>query len=157
MFAVLSWQRRISIIKQAGGVPPPCYVEVDHWEEDWNEATMATDEKVLTKALVNEAISLVRQIAAINPLFKEHIDLIRSAMERVDLNDPGRIADFATTITTSSPLELQEVLECRDVKIRLQKSLLLLRKELEASQLQVQIGKEVEDKMSKQHREFLLV
>ena len=155
MFAVLSGQRRISIIKQASGNTPPCYVDVDHWTEE-SDALKDPEERVLAKALVNEAISLVRQIAAINPLFKEHIDLIRSAMDKVDLNDPGQIADFATTITTSSPQELQEVLECRDVKVRLQKSLLLLRKELEASQLQVQIGREVEDKMSKQHREFLL-
>ena len=159
LFAVLSGQRRVEILKAtAEPGTMPCYVDVAHWDEQMSSTEPVEDvpDNLMTKALVNEAIALVRQIAAINPLFKEHIDIIRSAMERVDLNDPGRIADFATTITTATPVELQEVLDTREIKDRLEKSLLLLRKELEASQLQVKIGREVEDKMSKQHREFLL-
>lgn len=169
VFVVLSGIRRIQIKpeppsasgEEEGAVSVPTYVEVEHWAEDGhgkgsNSLNQAADD-IMTKALVNETISLVRQIAAVNPLFKEQIDFIRSAMDKVDLTAPGRIADFATTITTASAKELQQILEERIVSPnRLQKSLFLLRKELETSQLQAKIGKEVEEKMSKQHREYFL-
>ena len=160
MFVVLSGLLRIEIkapdTVESPAVSVPCYVDVDHWVEDSHGKTSGADD-IMTKALVNETISLVRQIAAVNPLFKEQIDFIRSAMDKVDLTAPGRIADFATTITTASPKELQQILDERTVSPnRLQKSLFLLRKELETSQLQAKIGKEVEEKMSKQHREYFL-
>ena len=160
MFVVLSGVRRIELKPPTeaadGEVSVPCYVEVDHWVEDSHGKANQADD-IMTKALVNETISLVRQIAAVNPLFKEQIDFIRSAMDKVDLTAPGRIADFATTITTANAKELQHILDERVVSPnRLQKSLFLLRKELETSQLQAKIGKEVEDKMSKQHREYFL-
>ena len=160
MFLVLSGIRRIEIKPSplldasTSSVSVPCYVDVNHWIEDI--APSARDD-IMTKALVNETISLVRQIAAVNPLFKEQIDFIRSAMDKVDLTQPGRIADFATTITTASAKELQQILEEKTVSPnRLQKSLFLLRKEFETSQLQAKIGKEVEEKMTKQHREYFL-
>ena len=163
MFVVLSGVRRVEIKKSAEPVEEevavPCYVDVDHWAEEEAVAGKAAPppEDIMTKALVNETISLVRQIAAVNPLFKEQVDFIRSAMDKVDLTQPGRIADFATTITTASAKELQQILEEKIVSPnRLQKSLFLLRKELETSQLQAKIGKEVEEKMSKQHREYFL-
>jgi len=160
MFVVLSGVRRIEIKAPEGEqnavVSVPCYVDVEHWTEDSHGKATGADD-IMTKALVNETISLVRQIAAVNPLFKEQIDFIRSAMDKVDLTAPGRIADFATTITTASPKELQQILDERTVSPnRLQKSLFLLRKELETSQLQAKIGQEVEEKMSKQHREYFL-
>jgi Lon-like ATP-dependent protease len=161
MFVVLSGVRRIEIKQpedssNVSDVSVPCYVDVDHWIESKSVDGRRADD-IMTKALVNETISLVRQIAAVNPLFKEQIDFIRSAMDKVDLTEPGRIADFATTITTASAKELQEILEEKLVSPnRLQKCLFLLRKELETSQLQAKIGKEVEEKMSKQHREYFL-
>ena len=161
MFVVLSGVRRIEIKPPVGEegdnvVSVPCYVKIDHWVEDSHGKASQADD-IMTKALVNETISLVRQIAALNPLFKEQIDFIRSAMDKVDLTAPGRIADFATTITTANAKELQQIIEERTVSPnRLQKSLFLLRKELETSQLQAKIGKEVEEKMSKQHREYFL-
>ena len=164
MFVVLSGVRRIAIKPPTAEtdesvVSVPCYVDVEHWVEDTKSSTSnrKSADDIMTKALVNETISLVRQIAAVNPLFKEQIDFIRSAMDKVDLTEPGRIADFATTITTASAKELQQILEEKIVSPnRLQKSLFLLRKELETSQLQAKIGKEVEEKMSKQHREYFL-
>ena len=164
MFVVLSGVRRIAIKPptpetEQSVVSVPCYVDVDHWIEDKLSAgaNRKSADDIMTKALVNETISLVRQIAAVNPLFKEQIDFIRSAMDKVDLTEPGRIADFATTITTASAKELQQILEEKIVSPnRLQKSLYLLRKELETSQLQAKIGKEVEEKMTKQHREYFL-
>jgi Lon-like ATP-dependent protease len=160
MFVVLSGVRRIEIKTPTDDVSStvsvPCYVDVEHWAEDTHGKASGADD-IMTKALVNETISLVRQIAAVNPLFKEQIDFIRSAMDKVDLTAPGRIADFATTITTATPKELQQILDERTVSPnRLQKTLFLLRKELETSQLQAKIGKEVEEKMSKQHREYFL-
>jgi ATP-dependent Lon protease len=52
-------------------------------------------------------------------------------------------ADFAASITSARGEELQDILESDSLEDRLFKALLLLKKEKELSQLQVDINKEV--------------
>ena len=52
--------------------------------------------------------------------------------------------------------ELQDILETLDVGKRMEKSLYLLRKELEVVELQQKIRQQIEEKISKQQREFFL-
>ena len=59
-------------------------------------------------------------------------------------------------MTTASGKELQEVLETRNIKTRIEKALNLLRHELEVAKLQFKISQRVEDRMSQQQREFFL-
>ena len=105
------------------------------------------------KALGLGIINTMRELISHNPLFSEEIKMLIS---RTDWGDPGRLADFSVTMTSSSREELQEVLECLDVRTRLEKALFLLRKELDLNALKEKITHQIEERISKQQREFFL-
>ena len=105
------------------------------------------------KAFSVSIINLIKELVQLNPLFKEELGLL---MGRINLKDPATLADFAASMTTASGKELQEILETKNIKKRIEKALYLLRHELEVAKLQVKISQRVEDRMSQQQREFFL-
>ncbi len=105
------------------------------------------------KAMGIAIMNSMRELIKLNPLFSEEIKMFLS---RNDWSDPGRLADFAVTMTSSSREELQEVLELQDVKKRMEKVLFLLRKELDINELKQKITQQIEEKISKHQREFFL-
>jgi len=105
------------------------------------------------KAFSVSIINLIKELVQLNPLFKEELGLL---MGRINLKDPATLADFAASMTTASGKELQEILETRNIKTRIEKALNLLRHELEVAKLQFKISQRVEDRMSQQQREFFL-
>ncbi len=111
-----------------------------------------TDNEEL-KAYSVSVIKCIKELVKLNPLFKEELSIF---MSHSNLQDPGRLADFAAALTTSSGKELQDVLQTRHVRERLSKVLVLLKREIEISEIQVKISKDVESKMSKNQREFFL-
>ncbi len=122
-------------------------VDVKYWEE---EKVQVSDE---LKAYSGAIIDNIKELVNLNPLFKEGLSLL---IERINLNDPGSLADFSSSMTTSSGEELQKVLETRSVQQRLEKALVLIKKELEISKLKAEISKRIEEQLSKQQREFFL-
>lgn len=98
-------------------------------------------------------ISTLRELIKLDPLQSEAIRLFLS---RSSMDDPGRLADFAATLTTADGQELQKVLEAFDVRGRINRVLVLLKKELEVSRLHKKITQQIEEKMSAQKREFFL-
>lgn len=105
------------------------------------------------KAYSLSIISSVKELLKANPLFQEELKLF---LTRFTVEDPGRLADFVTSMTSAESREIQEVLETFDIKKRIEKVLVLLRKEIEVSKLQKKISKQIEDKISKQQKEFFL-
>ncbi len=98
-------------------------------------------------------ISTLKELVQINPLYSEEIKMF---LNRSSLDDPGRLADFAANLTSADGDVLQDILETFDVRRRIDKVLVLLKKELEVSRLQTKITKQIEEKISKQQREFFL-
>ncbi|MBW2688938.1 MAG: endopeptidase La [Deltaproteobacteria bacterium] len=98
-------------------------------------------------------LSTLKELVQINPLYSEEIKLF---LNRSSLDDPGRLADFAANLTSADGQQLQEILATFDVRKRIDKVLVLLKKELEVSRLQTKISKQIEDKVSAQQREFFL-
>jgi ATP-dependent Lon protease len=98
-------------------------------------------------------LSTLKELVQINPLYSEEIKLF---LNRSSMDDPGRLADFAANLTSADGQELQEILATIDVRKRIDKVLVLLKKELEVSRLQTKISKQIEDKVSAQQREFFL-
>ncbi len=105
------------------------------------------------KACSINIISSIKELIKLNPLFKEELQIF---LGHSDFTEPGKLADFAAALTTSSRAELQEVLECFDLNDRMSKTLLLLKKEIELSQLQLSIHQKIEHNISKAQREFFL-
>ena len=105
------------------------------------------------KAYSMAIIATLKELVQINPLYSEEIKLF---LGRSSMDDPGRLADFAANLTSADGQELQEILATFDVRKRIDKVLVLLKKELEVSRLQTKITKQIEEKISKQQREFFL-
>jgi ATP-dependent Lon protease len=98
-------------------------------------------------------ITTLKDLVKLNPLQSEAIKMFLS---RSTFDDPGKLADFAANLTTASGAELQEVLETFDVRTRIDRVLILLKREVEISKLHVEINKQIQEKISGQQREFFL-
>jgi ATP-dependent Lon protease len=105
------------------------------------------------KAYALAVISALKELAKLSPL---HSEAIKMFLSRSTLDDPGKLADFAANLTTAGGQELQEILETFDVRRRIDRVLVLLRKEVEVSKLQAQITQQIQEKVSAQQREFFL-
>ena len=105
------------------------------------------------KAYSVAIIDCIKELVNMNPLFKEGLSLL---LERINLSDPGSLADFAGAMTTSSGREIQKILETADIRERLEAVLILLKNEVEISKLKAKISKRIEEQLSKQQREFFL-
>jgi ATP-dependent Lon protease len=115
------------------------------------ETEMADNDEL--KAYSLSIVAAIKELVQLNTLFKEELNLF---LGRSNIKEPGRLADFAATMTTASGSDLQAILETFSIRQRIEKVLLLLRKEIDISRLQVKINKQIEEKLSKQQRDFFL-
>jgi len=105
------------------------------------------------KAYSMAVITALKELMKTSALQSEAIKLFRT---HSSMEDPGRLADFSSSLTTADGQELQQILAEFDLRNRLDKTLVLLRKELELSRLQQKITKQIEERMSAQQREIFL-
>lgn len=105
------------------------------------------------KAYAITIISTIKELLKLNPLFKEELQIF---LGHSDYTEPGKLADFAVALTTAERLELQEILETFDVPKRIDKALLLLKKELDLSRIQNSINQKIESTIQKSQKEFFL-
>jgi len=103
--------------------------------------------KALTRSLLGE----MKQISENNPLISEEMRL-----NMVNIDQPGKIADFITSILNIKREEQQDILETLDVRKRMEKVLIFIKKEHELLKIQKKIQKEINEKISKNQREYFL-
>lgn len=109
-----------------------------------------TDEiKAYAIALINS----IKELVTINPLYSEEL---KYYLNRFSPNDPSPLTDFAAAITTAEGPALQSVLETLPLQRRMDKTLVLLKKELDVARLHVEISKTVNTAINKQQRDFFL-
>jgi len=138
--------RRFRIVKWLSD-KPPYRVQVEYP----NEPGKPESEEI--KAYAIAIINTIKDLVPLNPLYSEELKFF---LNRFSPNEPSYLADFAASLTTASKQELQEVLESLGLKRRMEKVLVLLKKELDVARLQSQIRGRMEEKMSEQQREFFL-
>jgi ATP-dependent Lon protease len=143
---VLSMEKRISIKKP---VKSGKYLRA---HVQYHDDEMKPPSKEL-KAYSISIITTIKELLKLNPLFKEELQIFLS---HSDFTEPGKLADFAANLTTASREELQDILETFDLQSRIDKVLLLLKKELDLSKLQNSITQKIEGTISKAQREFFL-
>ncbi|XP_058494763.1 lon protease homolog, mitochondrial [Solea solea] len=124
-------------------------VEVDNVQ---HEQFTVTEE---VKALTAEIVKTIRDIIALNPLYRESVLQMMQAGQRV-VDNPIYLSDMGAALTGAESHELQDVLEEINIPKRLYKALSLLKKEFELSKLQQRLGREVEEKIKQTHRKYLL-
>ncbi len=141
---ILSMEKRIRINKPiAHPKVLKAHVEYIDTPEELNDEL---------KAYAISIISTIKKLLKLNPIFKEELQLFLSS----DFTEPGKLADFAVALTTSTREELQDVLETFDVKLRIEKALVLLKKELDLNELQQNINRKIENTITKGQKDFFL-
>ncbi|KAG0376006.1 ATP-dependent Lon protease pim1 [Mortierella sp. AD032] len=110
------------------------------------------------RAITSEIVAVFKDIASLNPLFRDQIANFSMSQSAGNVfEEPAKLADFATAVSQGDPEELQSVLESLSIEDRMQKALLVLKKELMNAQLQSKISKDVENKIAKRQREYYLM
>lgn len=127
----------------------PLVVQVKHLKDERYDAS----DDVL-KATSNEVLSTIKELLQHNPLHKESLSYF--AQHVSDLTEPAKLADLAASLCSADGAALQRLLEMPSVPDRLQAALLLLKKEVELSRLQADIGKRVEEKITADQRRYFL-
>jgi ATP-dependent Lon protease len=113
-----------------------------------DETNDDTDEiKALTRALLGE----MKQISENNPLFSEEMRL-----NMINIDHPGKIADFIASILNIDKKEQQKVLETLDVHERMELVLIYIKKEQELLRIQKRVQAEINEKIEKSQREYFL-
>ncbi|GLB40756.1 putative ATP-dependent serine protease that mediates the selective degradation of misfolded, unassembled or oxidatively damaged polypeptides as well as certain short-lived regulatory proteins in the mitochondrial matrix [Lyophyllum shimeji] len=110
------------------------------------------------RAFMSEIVSVFKDIAQLNPLFRDQITnfSINQVASNV-FDEPDKLADFAAAVSSGEVGELQDVLESLQVEDRLRKALLVLKKELINAQLQSKLSRDVDSKIAKRQREYYLM
>jgi len=137
---------RFSLVEVLQEEPVIAWKVHHHLEHEYEP----TDEM---KAYSMAIISSVRDLIKSNSLFQEEFKLF---LNRFTAEDPGKLADFVASMTSADARDVQEVLETFDVRQRVEKVIVLLKKEIELSKLQKKISKKIEERMTKQQKEFFL-
>jgi ATP-dependent Lon protease len=114
---------------------------LDDEEDDTSEV------KALTRALISE----MKQISENNPLFSEEMRL-----NMINIDHPGKIADFIASILNIEKAEMQKILEILNVRKRMEQVLVFIKKEQELLRIQKRIQKEINEKIEKSQRDYFL-
>ena len=138
--------RRFKVVKWLT-TEPPYLARVEYPNEP---KTGAGDE---LKAYAMAVINTLKELVPLNPLYSEELKYF---LDRFGPNDPSPLTDFAAALTTASKEELQDILETVNIRRRMQKVLILIKKELEVARLQAQIRQSVEKKITEHQRKFFL-
>ena len=110
------------------------------------------------RAFMSEIVSVFKDIAQLNPLFRDQItNFSISQVASNVFDEPDKLADFAAAVSSGEVQELQDVLESLVVDDRLRKALLVLKKELINAQLQSKLSRDVDSKIAKRQREYYLM
>jgi len=122
----------------------PIVAAVEYLEE---EEDNTNEVKALTRALISE----MKQISENNPLFSEEMRL-----NMINIDHPGKIADFIASILNIDKAEQQKILEVLNVRKRMEQVLVFIKKEQELLRIQKKIQREINEKIEKSQRDYFL-
>ena len=139
----ISTQKRFKI-RRTLHQSAPMAVAVDYLED---EEADTFEVKALTRALISE----MKEVSQNNPLFSEEMRL-----NMVNIDNPGKIADFIASILNVEKEEQQKILETLNVRERMEQVLVFIKKEQELLRVQKKIQKELNERIEKNQRENFL-
>ena len=93
----------------------------------------------------------IKKLADQDPMLNEQLKL-----NMINIEEPGKLADFLISNLEISGVEQQELLECLDIRERIEKLLIHIKNEQEISRIQKSILFKVNKKVEKQQREYFL-
>ena len=131
-------------IRQYISEEQPITAEVEFLND---EAEKTMEVKALTRSIISE----MKQISENNPLFSEEMRL-----NMVNIDQPGKIADFIASIINIDRVEQQKILETLNVRKRMEQVLVFIKKEQELLRIQKKIQSQINEKIEKNQREYFL-
>ena len=131
-------------IRRALHSSEPMAAAVEYLEE---EEADTFEVKALTRALISE----MKEVSENNPLFSEEMRL-----NMVNIDNPGKIADFIASILNIDKNEQQKILETVNVRQRMEQVLVFIKKEQELLRVQKKIQHEINERVEKNQREYFL-
>jgi ATP-dependent Lon protease len=131
-------------IKKALNPANPIVAAVEYADDEEDDTA---EVKALTRALISE----MKQISENNPLFSEEMRL-----NMINIDHPGKIADFIASILNIDKTEQQKILEILNVRKRMEQVLVFIKKEQELLRIQKKIQKEINEKIEKSQRDYFL-
>jgi len=131
-------------IKKTLHASAPIVAAVEYLDDEEDDTS---EVKALTRALISE----MKQISENNPLFSEEMRL-----NMINIDHPGKIADFITSILNIDKTDQQKVLEIINVRKRMEQVLVYIKKEQELLRIQKKIQREINEKIEKSQREYFL-
>lgn len=103
--------------------------------------------KALTRALLTE----MKLVSENNPLFSEEMRL-----NMINIDHPGKIADFIASILNIEKNEQQKILEIVDIRERMERVLMSIKREQELLRIQKRVQQEINEKIDKSQRDYFL-
>ena len=140
----VSTLKRFRIRKSLSGDKLPMLAAVDYLDDQ-------NTDNVEVQALTRSIISETKQVSENNPLFSEEMRL-----NMVNIDHPGKVADFVTSILNIDRESQQDVLATLDVHKRLETVLMFIKKEQELLRIQKRIQGQINEKIEKSQREYFL-
>ena len=123
----------------------PMVAIVEYLNDD--ESNDQLEIKALTRALISE----MKEISENNPMFSEEMRL-----NMVNIDHPGKIADFIASILNVEKKDQQRILEMLNVRQRMETVLVYIKKEQELLRIQKRIQSDLNEKIEKSQREYFL-
>jgi ATP-dependent Lon protease len=122
------------------------------WEVKYHyeSQTVVSDEQ---KAYSMAIMSSVKELLKLNPLMQEPLKMLLAQMS---YDKSVALLDIVASILSTNPEKMQDLLETFDIRQRAEKLLIFLKEEIELATLQENIQKQIEEKVSKQQKEFFL-
>ena len=109
------------------------------------------EDTVEVKALTRALLSEMKQVSENNPMFSEEMRL-----NMINIDHPGKIADFIASILNIDKNDQQKLLETVNVRERMERVLVFIKKEEELLKIQKRVQQEINDKIEKSQREYFL-
>lgn len=118
-------------------------------------------QSAMISALTAEILRVLKSLSQMNRSLKEQVvNIVLTGNKFTTSNvyeEPHILADFAASISAGRSEEIQDVLASLNIEDRLQKSLVLVKRELENIKLQDKVSQDVESKIQKRQKEYYLM
>ncbi len=141
----ITTQKRFKIRKVVNKIDP-ISVAVQYLDDE-EEKGKSKEVEALMRAIIND----MKKLSENNPLFSEEMRL-----NMINIDHPGKIADFVTSILNISKEDQQKILETVNVRERMEKVFIHIKNEESLLQVQQKIQKDLNKRIEKDQREYFL-
>ena len=93
----------------------------------------------------------MKEVSENNPLFSDEMRL-----NMVNIDNPGKIADFIASILNTDKDDQQKILETVNVRQRMEQVLVFIKREQELLRVQKKISQDINERVDKNQREYFL-